>query len=48
MRPYEKPQLVEYGRIDQLTLGNAASFPDHNVIQSGNARCDPGESQFCS
>jgi hypothetical protein len=27
-KQYQKPKLVEYGRIGQLTLGSGGSFPD--------------------
>ena len=45
-RQYAQPMLLEYGRIEQLTLGQHASSPDYN--QDGthyvNDNCDPTES----
>ncbi len=34
MQEYRPPQLIEYGRIDQLTLGTASAIPD---FPPGNA-----------
>jgi hypothetical protein len=31
-RLYAKPQLVEYGRVDQITLGIGGTMPDNLVI----------------
>ena len=27
---YRKPALIEYGRIEQLTLGQHGTYPDYN------------------
>ena len=34
MKAYTAPRLIEYGRIDQLTLGTASAIPD---FPPGNA-----------
>jgi hypothetical protein len=45
-RQYTSPGLVEYGSLEQLTLGQHASAPDYN--QGGthfvNDNCDPTNS----
>ena len=33
-KQYHKPELVEYGRIDQLTLGTGGSKPDFILVTS--------------
>ena len=43
---YEKPTLVEYGRIGQLTLGASGSQPDYILQLTGlqliNNNCTAG------
>ncbi len=43
-RPYGRPQLIEYGRIDQLTLGSGGTKPDYVLIGTNlinvNDDCD--------
>jgi hypothetical protein len=51
-RTYSKPQLVEYGLLEQLTLGSGGSKPDliftgSNLI-SDNTNCsDTGTTYAC-
>jgi hypothetical protein len=33
-KPYEPPQLVEYGRIEKLTKGSAGPNADHGTFQN--------------
>ena len=46
VRTYQRPELVEYGRLADLTLGQGGSRPDNFTgggvpIQINNV-CDPG------
>jgi len=34
-KQYQKPQLVEYGRIGQLTLGSGGTEPDYILTGTG-------------
>jgi hypothetical protein len=43
---YERPRVVEYGRVDQLTLGQTGGSPDFALINGiltpiGNNDCNP-------
>gem|GEM_PF-4806962 len=46
MKEYGRPTLIEYGRIEQLTLGQHANQPDYNVNGGviANDNCDPTNS----
>jgi hypothetical protein len=37
-KPYSRPVVVEYGRIDQLTLGGGGSDPDFTFDPGGNLK----------
>ena len=50
-KPYSRPELLEYGRVDQLTLGsnlycadnaNANSNPTNNQNNGGNCSSTTG------
>ncbi len=45
-RPYTQPALIEYGRIEQLTLGQHGTSPDYNQGSTHyvNDNCDPTNS----
>jgi hypothetical protein len=42
-RTYARPELVVYGRVDRLTLGQHSNFPDYNLnsLQVANDNCNP-------
>ena len=51
LRHYQRPAIVEYGRIEQLTLGDSGSKPDYvftgiALIDSNTDCSDPGVSTF--
>jgi hypothetical protein len=51
-RPYRPPELVEYGRIDQLTKGSDGNKPDFiftgTALNPANSSCsDPGATYGC-
>ena len=51
-RPYRPPQLVEYGRIDELTRGSAGSKPDFifvgtQLTPTATNCSDPGATYGC-
>jgi hypothetical protein len=51
-RPYRPPELVEYGRIDQLTQGSGGNKPDFiftgTALNPTNSTCnDPGATYGC-
>ena len=51
-RPYRPPQLVEYGRIDELTKGSEGGKPDFifvgTALTPANSNCsDPGATYGC-
>lgn len=42
---YRRPELIEYGRLEDLTLGQTGNSPDH-ASQGGyliNNICDPSQ-----
>jgi hypothetical protein len=44
-KSYSRPELVAYGRVDQLTLGQTGDTPDHLGTANGtliNNICNPG------
>ena len=34
-KDYSKPQLIEYGRVEEMTKGTGATHPDFGSMQSG-------------
>ena len=44
-KPYRSPQIIEYGRIEQLTLGQGGSSPDFSATtgQLVNTICNPSQ-----
>ena len=51
IRKYKRPELVEYGRIERLTLGDSGTKPDFiftgTALIDTNTDCsDPGASTF--
>ena len=33
LKAYSKPQLIEYGRVEEITKGGGASIPDFGSLQ---------------